>query len=337
MRVSLTAAALLFVATATAQADPIIVNTDNFIRAETDLYFKGMAAIGGFGKLNHNREMAKMDEQTIIRLNRDTLYSAGVFDLDAGPVQITIPDAGERFISMQVIDQNHYTNGVFYGGGTYDFTRESVGTRYVALAIRTLANPDDPADLDAVHALQDGMIVTQDAPGVFEIPEWDAESQAKTRDTLNILASALPDTSKMFGSPTEVDPVRHILGTAFGWGGNPDRDAMYINRYEPKNDGKTVYRLKVADVPVKSFWSISVYNGAGFYEPNDLNAYNLNSVIATPGDDGNITVQFGGCDGEIPNCLPISEGWNWMVRLYQPEENILSGDWSFPQAEEVKQ
>ena len=42
-------------------------------------------------------------------MNRDTLYSAAVFDLDAGPVTITLPDAGKRFMSMQVIDEDQYT------------------------------------------------------------------------------------------------------------------------------------------------------------------------------------------------------------------------------------
>ncbi len=49
-------------------------------------------------------------------MNRDTLYSAAVFDLDAGPVTIALPDAGGRFQSMQVINQDHYTPLVTYGG-----------------------------------------------------------------------------------------------------------------------------------------------------------------------------------------------------------------------------
>jgi len=88
----------------------IPVTADNFIRAESDTYFaatvKGYDALGKFG---HNREPTPIDKQTIIRMNRDTLYSAAVFDLDAGPATITLPDAGQRFLSMQVINQDHYT------------------------------------------------------------------------------------------------------------------------------------------------------------------------------------------------------------------------------------
>ena len=61
------------------------VTIDNFIRAETDLYFSGVALKeGGFGKFEHHRELASIDAQNIIRMNRDTLYSAVVVDLDAG-------------------------------------------------------------------------------------------------------------------------------------------------------------------------------------------------------------------------------------------------------------
>ena len=36
--------------------------------------------------------------------------------------------------------------------------------------------------------------------------------------------------------------------------------------------------------------------------------------------DGAVDVQFGGCDGKIPICLPIMKGWNYTVRLYRPRE-----------------
>ncbi|CDM56385.1 hypothetical protein LPU83_0705 [Rhizobium favelukesii] len=55
-----------------------------------------------------------------------------------------------------------------------------------------------------------------------------------------------------------VDPARHLIGTATGWGGNPEKDATYLNVTPEKNDGKTVYELTVKDVLVDGFWSISV-------------------------------------------------------------------------------
>jgi hypothetical protein len=42
-----------------------------------------------------------------------------VFDLDAGPVTITLPDAGNRFMTMMLVDEDHYAPVVFYGKGTH--------------------------------------------------------------------------------------------------------------------------------------------------------------------------------------------------------------------------
>jgi hypothetical protein len=109
-----------------------------------------------------------------------------------------------------------------------------------------------------------------------------------------------------------------------------------LNVTPPQNDGKTGYRLTVKDVPVDGFWSISVYNAQGYFQPNQENAYTLNNLTARKSDDGSVTVQFGGCDGKTPNCLPIVAGWNFIVRLYRPRAEILTGKWSFPQAEPVR-
>ncbi|WP_338690649.1 DUF1254 domain-containing protein [Bradyrhizobium sp. 26S5] len=319
-----------------AQAEPptggaVPVTVDNFIRAETDLYLGNIARENGFGRFNHNREPASLDKQAVIRLNRDTLYSGAVFDLDAGPVSITLPDAGKRFMSMEVINQDHYVVEVDYGAGTRTLSKDKVGTRYVVFAIRTLVDPTDAKDVDAVHKLQDAIKVSQKTAGKFEVPNWDPASQKKVRDALLVLGSTIPDFKKAFGSKQQVDPIRHLIGTALGWGGNPDKDATYLNITPAKNDGTTVYKLKVKDVPVDGFWSVSVYNEQGYYEKNSYNAYTLNNLTARRSDDGAIAIQFGGCDGKIVNCLPITKGWNYTVRLYRPRAEILNGKWKFPE------
>ncbi|MGB9041207.1 MAG: DUF1254 domain-containing protein, partial [Pseudolabrys sp.] len=135
------------------------VTADNFIRAETDLYFGRIVKNGGFGKFEHTREPAPLDKQTIIRLNRDTLYSSAVFDLDAGPVKVTLPNPAKRFMSMLVINEDHYIYEVDYGAGNYNFTKSEVGTRYVLLGLRTFADPANPQDLKEAHALQDAVTV----------------------------------------------------------------------------------------------------------------------------------------------------------------------------------
>jgi len=202
--------ALIAIGGARAQSpagDAIPVTVDNFVRAESDLYAASFVKEGGLGRLQHRREPASIDNQTVIRLNRDTLYSSGVFDLDAAPVTITLPDASKRFMSLQAISQDHYAK-TFYGTEPHTFTRENVGTRYLIVGIRTLVDPADPEDLKKVHALQDAIKVSQESLGTFEVPNWDKASQKKVRDALLVLGSIMTDFKKAFGTKEEVDPVR---------------------------------------------------------------------------------------------------------------------------------
>lgn len=312
-----------------------IVTAENFARAESDLYFASVVKEGGFGKFHHRREPTPIDNQTVIRMNRDTLYSGAVFDLDAGPVTLTLPDAGNRFMSLQVINEDQYSPAVYYKGSC-TLNRKEIGTGYVITAVRTLLlNPDDPKDIAEVHRLQDAIKVEQASSGKFEVPTWDQESQKKVREALLVLGATLPDSKNMFGTKDQVDPVRFLIGSAMAWGGNPEKEATYINVTPAKNDGKTVHKLTVKDVPVDGFWSISLYNAKGYFEKNDQGAYSINNLTAKKDADGSVTVQFGGCDGKAANCLPIMPGWNYIVRLYRPRKEILDGTWKFPEAQPV--
>jgi hypothetical protein len=313
----------------------VLVSADNFTRAESDLYFSNVVNDNGFGKFTHIRELTPLDKQLVVRSNRDTLYSAGVFDLEAGPVTISLPDPGGRFMSMQVITQDHYVPAVFYGRGAHTLTRDDIGTRYVMVAIRTLVDPNDDADLIKVHALQDAVAMQQDGTGSFDIPKWDPVSQRKVRDALLQLSATLPDSKGMFGTKNDTDPVRRLIGSASAWGGNPEKDAMYFGVHPTNNDGATAYRLSVDEVPVDGFWSVTVYDKDGYFTPNPQNAYSLNNITAQRGTGGKITIQFGGCDAATANCLPITPGWNYLVRLYRPQDKILNGEWAFPEAEPI--
>jgi len=318
-------------------AEGVRVTVDNFIRAETDTYFAKFVNDSELGKFKHERELVSLDEQTVIRMNRDTLYSSAVFDLAAGPVTITLPDSGKRFLSLQVIDQDHFTPKVIYAPSRLTLREDDIGTRYVAALVRTFVNPNDPADVKAAHALQDGITVEQKDVGSFEVLRWDQASLNRVRDALNAVtdASGGLNSDRMFGSRPEVDPVYHLLGTAAGWGGNPRHAAMYFGVTPERNDGKTPYVMTLEDVPVDGFWSISVYNKDGFFEKNAKNAYTVNNVTAQRNDDGSVTIHFGEDENAV-NYLPITPGWNYLLRLYRPREEILDGSWTPPEAKPAK-
>jgi hypothetical protein len=312
------------------------VTVQNFNRAETDTYFSNFMKQGAFGKFYHNRDVAPIEKQDVIRMNRDTLYSAAVFDLDAGPVTIVLPDAGKRYMALLIINEDAYSPAVVYAPGRYTYEKQKIGTRYMSAVIRTLVDPQNPQDIQAVHALQDGIKIEQAAVGRFEVPNWDPASEKKIHDVLLVLAGMQGDNPpSKFGWKGEVDPVYHLIGTGSGWGGNPPEAAQYINGYPKFNDGKTIYKLTVKDVPVDGFWSVSVYNKEGYFEKNDLGAYSVNNVTAKTNTDGSVSVQFGGCQADTLNCLPTPNGWNYTTRMYRPRKAILDGTWKFPDPQPV--
>lgn len=128
---------------------------------------------GGLGRLVHSRRPVQIGQQDVIRMNRDTIYSGGVFDLEE-PVTITLPKGDGRFQSLQVVNQDHYVVMVEHDPGTYEITREEVGTRYVVVIIRTFMDPGNEADIAAANGLQEQIEVSQSLAGEFKVPEWDA-------------------------------------------------------------------------------------------------------------------------------------------------------------------
>ena len=143
------------------------------------------------GKFRHGRELAPIVNQGIVRPNRDTLCSFAVFDFDAGPVTVTLPDSGMRFMVMQVVSEDQYTPAVFYGAGNHIVTRDRVGTRYGIVVVRMLVDPTNPQDFEQVHVLQNSLTVSQRSPGTFEIPNWDEASLKKVHIALLRLGEAV--------------------------------------------------------------------------------------------------------------------------------------------------
>ena len=305
------------------------VNVDNFARAETAAQFDRMVArAGGVNEFAHARVPTPLDKQDVIRMNRDTLYSFAVIDTSGGAA-VEVPDAGDRYLSVMVVSLDHHVTRVIHTPGVHQLSDAAGEGDWVVAAARVLADPDDPEDLAEAHLLQDGLGVRAASSRDWSHPDYDEDSLAETRDLLLALARGVSDTHGMFGAPGEVDPVRHLLGTAFGWGGLPESEAFYVTQAETMAVGD--YTLTVGEVPVDAFWSITVYNRDGFLDENPYGAYSLNSVTARRGADGTVTVRLAPEPADdAPNYLHVMDGWNYAVRLYRPRPEILSGAWRFP-------
>jgi len=316
--------------------DKVPITIDNFIRAATDIEFdKYVSLAGGVNRFYHFRETAPVDNQTTIRMNRDTLYSTAVVDISEGAT-LTLPEVGERYMTAMIVNQDHYINDVFSGGGTYTLDMETFDTPYVIVYVRTLVDAADSKDVAAVNAIQDEMTVAAASSKPFIMPNYDQDRvEALVSALLPLGAFVSAGSTGTFGAKEDINPVRHLLGTALGWGGLPENETVYEHVEPGLPLGE--YKIEVpADVPVDAFWSISLYNAKGFFEPNDRNAYNVNSVTGTRNDDESMTVHFGGCEDDRVNCLPIMENWNYIIRMYRPGEEVLNEEWVFPAVEPVQ-
>lgn len=312
------------------------VSVENFVRAESDNMLQlNQKAMGlKFGAFTHLREPTTPENQTVIRMNQDTLYSATILDLGE-PVEITLPEIGGRYQSMHVVNQDHYMF-VESKPGTYRLTQDDVGTRFALVTIRTFLDANDAEDIAKAHEAQDALSVSGGGTGPLDLPDWDRDQLGIIRKALNDVAALGFDSTYAFGSKEDTKPIDHLVGAAAGWGGLPVTAAYYIISSVAANDGKTPHAVTARDVPVDAFWSVTVYNADGYLEANDLGRNSYNNVTAKPGEDGSITIHFGGCEDGRINCIPTPPGWSYAIRMYEPRPELLDGSWTFPPIEPVK-
>jgi hypothetical protein len=97
-----------------------VVTRDNFVRAETDRMFRDIAALSGqVNAFYHIRAPTPLDQQTVIRMNLDTLYSGAIIDTKDGAT-ITVPKMPDgRYASVMLIDNDHYAIDVIYDPGVH--------------------------------------------------------------------------------------------------------------------------------------------------------------------------------------------------------------------------
>lgn len=89
---------------------------------------------------------------------------------------MTVPDPGGRYLSVMVVNQDHYINRIFSEPGDYALTMDEFDTPYVSLAARLLVDTTDPGDLARVHKIQDGFSLTAASSEPFVLPEYNEVS-----------------------------------------------------------------------------------------------------------------------------------------------------------------
>ena len=310
------------------------VTPETYIRAETDRNFQNFLGLtGGVNRFFHIRKPTPLDKQPVIRMNLDTLYSGAVVDTSKGAT-ITLPEVpAGRFISAQVIDNDHYCPATFYEAGTH---RIESDTRYAAVVVRIqVFDPKDPAEVELVNALQDRLVLEAGSAEPLPPSKWEPKSLQALTDRYNEEAKALGGFKGLMGRRGKVDEARRHLVAAAGWGLNPDEDAtyfMYAGEHDPAKGYTATY-----EVPENhAFWSITVYGADGYMKSE--NAILNSSSVKLNGDRKTFTVHFGSKElcGDVTNRLDVTPGWNFVMRVYRPGPSILDGSYVLPAAKPLK-
>jgi len=137
----------------------------------------------------HSRVFATPASRAVTAPNVDTLYSSTFLDLSGGPITLTLPPTGSRYVSIAFMDM--YTNNfailgtrtIGGDGGTFTLIGPDAEpvpgairapTVWVWALMRLLAA--DEADFPAAHAIQDAVILKAPPPG--RMPPGTAERTA---------------------------------------------------------------------------------------------------------------------------------------------------------------
>ena len=294
-------------------ATPTIVTQDNFPQAFSNMRLGAMVQkTGGVNKFFAMPVPSSIpEEQFVVRMNRDTPYSISVIDMSSDHVYVTVPET-DRYVTIQVIDENHETQPMIYGPGRHKITAK---TTHALVAVRALEG-------DIRHNL----VIEAGSAKPFVLKEWDMKSFAAIDKAGNIDFSNGYDQSKAFGNVESGQTAyMNYVGSAGGWGGAMVEDNIY--QTSPYFDSEGQYEMTFVDPEAKYFWSATVYNGDGRLF-NDIG--NISSEMnPVKNADGTYTLRFG-CEGQ-PNNIPIVEGnttgkFNILMRHYGPSEMVSKGE-----------
>ena len=145
---------------------------------------RGMALGQRMGAITHVRNLATHKHRTVTTPNTDTLYSTAHIDLSAGAVTISLPQAGDRYLSLALMDA--YTNNFAILGtrttGPDGGTFRLVGPHEAAEGWNVIRSPTDHVwalarilvagshDLEAAREVQAGVSIqgpASEPPGPY--------------------------------------------------------------------------------------------------------------------------------------------------------------------------
>jgi len=339
MKIALTSILLILITTMTACTDVaqpvdnladffspqgVTVTSASYPTDETSHQILKNQDLVGVNKILHKRQLTPTDQQPVVRMNRDTYYSFAVVDVSKGAT-VTVPEVPEgKYISVQPVTEDHRIQPMFYGHGTFELFTHTGNHLYLVIRLDATFTEAEAAKF------QDQMVISANSDNPFKAEAVNQESFKTVEDALKAQMPAITKRDGkdalvgMFTSPTDESnklftQEKYEVGAAIGWGGAQEVDNIYeVSGNFPAD---TCHQANFKDPQNRAFWSITVYNKAGFMF-NDL--ANLSSNNAAPNADGTYTISFGCGENALNNISTANDSgvFNLGIRHYQPSELV---------------
>ena len=249
-------------------------------------------------------------------------------------------------------------------GGKFDstLTNQSPNEQLVSMPVDAFFNYVNALMVDNPPAAADSSILAKLAqigvgPGLkFDLSSYDTATQAAIKEVPKAVVNyVLEMASKGIVKPVNgwsvawrgfgnygTDYDLRFAVCYLGLGANLPEDAVYpscfVDADGNKFDGANNYVMhfeKGKTPPVHGFWSLTMYNEAGFFIANPINRFAIGDRnLLKYNADSSVDLYFQhaspGKDKES-NWLPAPAGaFNLMLRMYWPAEEFLSGNWTPP-------
>ncbi|GAB5375334.1 MAG: DUF1254 domain-containing protein [Acuticoccus sp.] len=317
------------------------VTDDNFAYAVLDLAMEEEAKQGAINAFHHHRKPMELDKQPAVLMNRDTLYSFAVVDASQG-VTVHVPEGDGRYISTHLMEHDHTTKGVEYGGGDYVIAPGST-TDFLVVNIRTQVNPHDADDVAKANALQDEYRIEFPegyTPQRFKVTDWNMEELNALKAGYVKLADER-GLSNTMGARGDIPLESRNVGAAVATGLLPDDAAWYSFKTYEADKGTcytATYDVPGMANPALGFYSMTIYGNDLYLHTEDGSSIANDEIVPNP-DGKTFDLHFGSkesCPADAQNVLIApTDDWTLAFRVYFPDAAVQGGKYALPDPEPV--
>ena len=290
------------------------------------MYQTQIERAGGINQWNHFPALAKAADHWVVSPNIDAMFSTAVVDARKG-FTVTLPDVGERFMSLHVQDQYHTIVDYTWSAGKHSYKAEDIDTDYVLVAIR-IGGDGTEADQQFIRENIQAKATIESNSAIPFKPQFDPTITAEIRDKMMVQYEAMDDT---YGTVKyDIRAVdqweKWTYSITGGFGLSPENAAMYPV-FAPKGIKANVcYEASFDKVPAEAFFSLTLYNFDKYMMSDEHNIISSNRRNFIARKDGGFDVVLGGMD-----CKKIADkrgvnfgytpedGWSGLLRAYRPD------------------